>query len=325
MSRRQVVAALVALVVLAAAVAWQRRPQERAADGPQMLVPEGTVAGTARLEIVREGREGEACTLVREGERWQVATRDDAPVEAEHLQRLLDAVDGLVGEQRAEDATLLPDFQLAGEGVTDLLFLGEDGSELLRLRVGKRGPRVNRSFVRIGDGDVAWLAHAGLHSALGIHGHGDRPFDPDFFIDLHLFGVEAEQVLGVATEGLSAWSIARAEPGLPWGWEPPVRSAGPPDEREATGKAHTVARSRAASLVGRVPMADHGLDAPVGRLTARTAEGAVTLRIGAVAQPDDDDDHAREERYVALDGDDLVWRMSRSAVDSLFRDVGSEI
>jgi hypothetical protein len=319
MSRAQVLAALAVIAALAVVAFLQRRVGDAPLEGPQVVVPEGTLTAVATLAIEREGRDGESCSLALRGDRWILTSRDDAPVESEHLQRLLDAVDGLVGEPRADDAGLLPDFQLAGDGATHLRFADAAGNEQLHLLVGKRGPRVNRSFVRLADDDRAWLAHAGLHSALGIHGHGDRPFDPDFYVDLHLFGVEADEVLEVQAQGLADWTLARVDAAGPWTWDAP----GAPDDRGATGKAHTVARSRAAGLVGAAVPAGAGLEHPDGTLTVRTPTATVILRIGATVPPAPDEENPRDERYVSVEGHDLVWRMSSSAVDSLFREIDS--
>ena len=317
MTRNQTLVCVVTLVVLAAIALWQRRPAEEADTGPRVIVPEGTLKAVARIEIRREGRDGESGTLELRDGTWFVTSRDDARAEADHVGRLIDAVDGLVAEERANDAGLLGEFQLAGDGVTHLVFGDGAGAELLHLLVGKKGPRTNRSFARPQGDDRAWLAHAGLHSALGIHGHGDRPLDPDFFLDLHLLGVDAEEITRVEVDGEERWAVVRAAPGAAWSWDPP--EAEQVEERQATGKAHTFARARAAELVGRRPLGEFGLDTPTARATAVQAGATRALLIGAAVPDDPDDERQRDERYVTVEGSGLVWTQSASAIDSMMR------
>jgi hypothetical protein len=315
-TRNQTLACVVALVVLAALALWERRPVDTGDTGPQVLVPEGTLKVIGGIEIRREGREGESGQLQLRDGAWLLTSRDDAPVNADHVRRLVDAIDGMVAEERAHDAALLEEFQLAGDGVTHLVFTDGAGAEILHLLVGKKGPRTNRSFVRPDGDDRAWLAHAGLHSALGIHGHGDRPLDPDYFLDLHLFGVEAEAVTRMSADG--AWSAVRTTSGDPWSWDPPRTE--PPEERQVTGKAHTFARARAASLVGRQPLEGFGLSDPDSRATAVAGGDTRTLFVGDAVEDDPEDERQRDERYVTVEDSGLVWTMSSSAIDSLLRE-----
>jgi hypothetical protein len=317
-TRSQTLTCLVALAVLAAVALWQRRPVEAGDAGPQVLVDEGTLKVLGGIEIRREGREGESGQLEQRDGAWFLTSRDDAPVNADHVRRLVEAIDGLVAEERAHEVSLLEEFQLAGDGVTHLVFTDGAGAELLHLLVGKKGPRTNRSFVRPDGDDRAWLAHAGLHSALGIHGHGDRPLDPDYFLDLHLFGVDAEAVTRMSADGAGAWSAVRATAEEAWTWEPSRAEA--PDERQVTGKTHTFSRTRAATLVGRQSLEGFGLDAPVSRATV-IADGVTrTLVVGDAVEDDPDDDRKRDERYVTVEGTGLIWTLSASAIDSLMRE-----
>ena len=322
MTRAQIVACVAILAALVAVAAWQRRPVP-ADDGARAVIVEPGTLGrerVARISIEREDRPGQAGVMVLDEGGWLLSSRDDAPVSDDRVDRLLEAVDGLVGEVRADDPSLLPEFMLAGDGAIHLRFDDAEGDELVRLVVGKRGPRSNRSFVRPEGDDRAWLGHAGLHGALGIHGHGDRPLDVDFFLDLHLFGVEAEAVRCVRAEGAEVWGVERDGPEASWRWT--GRDDGTaPDERAAVGRAYSVARARATALVGRGGDSRHGLEMPHGRLEVCAPEGTRTLRIGATAPPEDGETHARDERFVAMEGSELVWRMSQGVIDALLRPV----
>ena len=321
MSRGQIVACLVVIAALASAATWQRWPDPAGHTGPAVIVPAETLTAdtVSRIEIRREGREGEEVTLVRAGGNWSLPGRDGAPANEEHLSRLLSTLDGVVGEIRAEDPDIHGDFQLAGDGAIHLSLGLHDGSGPLELVVGKRGPRVNRSFLRRAGEDASWLAHAGIHGALGIHGHGDRPFDPEFFIDLHLLPVEPDDVTAIHAEGEGSWGLVRGQGGE-WRWDPPVEGPAP-ESRGAVGKAHSAARARAAALVGSVPPGDRGLDEPRARFRVEAAGDSYTLLVGDPVPRDEgaDGGGTREERYVALEGSDLVWRMSQGVVDARLR------
>ncbi len=321
MTRGQIAVCLVLITVLGAVAVAQRRPGDEGVRGPRVIVPEGSLGGgvVQRIELWRDGRDGEGGTLERASEGWILSSRDGAPADGDAVERLIEALDGLVGEVRAEEEALLPEFQLAGDGVMHVVCYGGDGRELLHLLVGERGPGVQRSFVRLAGDDRAWLAHAGIHAVLGIHGHGDRPLDADHFLRRELLSLEGDDVLAMAVDGaLGSWSVERAEDGEGWVWAD-GRAGDPPDQRAAIGRAHSFARLRADGLVGRMERADAGLDAPAGRIAVRTAAGERVVLIGDPVPAGPDDERSREERYVAVDGDDLVWRVRDAVVTALFR------
>lgn len=318
MTRNQILACLVGIAVLAVLAVLQRRPTDDGDQGPQLVLPAGSVqlVDVASIELWREEREGEAGTLVLRGDSWQLTSRDDAPASTESIDRLLGMLDGLVGQVRVDDATMLPEFQLAGDGVIHLRLARADGGELMHLRIGKKGPRSNQSFV-CPEGDTrAWLAEAGLHSALGIHGQGDRPFDADFFLERHLFPQDAEAVERLAVAGLEEWAVARVD----GAWQRDPETDGlPPQDKNATGRAHSFTRARADGLLGRAAPESYGLDLPIGTASATIHGVRFTLRIGSPVPEDPDAERSSDEHYVALEGDDLVWRMRRGVIDSLFR------
>lgn len=314
------------LVALAIVAAWQRRPREVAPLGPVPVFAEGApeLDSITVIELSQEGSAGNHGRLERREAGWVLTSRGDAPADAQRVERLLESLEGLVGEVRADDPGLLPEFQLSGDGVIRLALHAAEAAPLVLL-VGKRGPRSNRSFVRPEGDDRAWLAHGPLHSALGIHGRGDAPLNTDHFLDLHLFRVEADEVLAVAVEGDHAWSLVRDSNGAAWQWDPPG-AGGVPNERGATGKAHTVARLRASSLVGTTDEAAHGLTVPPARVTVRSTGGEVrTLLVGALvpALPAGGDATPREpqERFVRVDGEPWIWRVRIATLDALSRPV----
>jgi len=317
-TRNQILACGMAIAVLAVIAVMQRRPADAGDQGPQRILPEGSVQLTdvGAIELWREGRDGEAGTLTLQDGRWHLTSRDDAPASRESVERLLGMLDGLVGQARVDDAAMLPEFQLAGDGAIHLRLAGLGGDELLHLRIGKKGPRSNQAFV-CPEGDTrAWLADAGLHSALGIHGQGDRPFDADFFLERHLFPQYPEAVERLAVEGLEEWAVVRVE-GV---WQRDPEAAGPPpQDRNATGRAHSFTRARADGLVGRGEPAQYGLAEPLGTASMTIHGQAHTLLVGLPVPDDPDAERARDEHYVAVEGSDLVWRMRRGVIDSLFR------
>jgi hypothetical protein len=322
MTRVQIITCVALIAVLVAVAVVQRRPHQEADSGPQMIVAEGTLTAetVARIELSRDGRDGEAGSLQRTSEGWIMTSRDGAPVDTDRVLRLLDALDGLVGEERAADPALLPEFELDGDGVIHVVCSADDGQQLVHLLVGKRGPGVNQSFVRLDGDDRAWLGHAGIHAALGIHGQGDRPLDPDHFIQMRLLTVEGADVIGMQVDGdLGVWSVEGSADGG-WAWSGGHKGE-PPQQRAATGRAHTFARLRADGLVGRMDPAATGLDEPAGRAMVRTAEGEQAVLIGDPIPEDPDAERPREERYVAVQGEGLVWRLRAAAVESLFRDL----
>ncbi len=320
MTRREIAVAAVVLAVLAALAAWQRRPREAPPAGPQPVLALPAPDEITAIELTQAGDGERAGRLERRDGGWVLASHADAPGDDERIGRLLDAVDGLVGEVRTDDPGLLPELRLAGDGVIDLTLVAGEGPPVL-LHVGKRGPRSNRSFVRPEGDERAWLAHAPLHAALGLHGRGEQPLEPTFFVDQRLLRVEPDDVLAVVVRGEQPWGIVRDGGDGAWRWEPDDGGAAAPEERAATGKAHAASRLRATDLVGTEPPPG-ALDDAGTEIEVRTAGGgARVLVVGGWVPPErvDGETTAREpdERFVRVRGEPWVWRVRAASLDAL--------
>ena len=66
-------------------------------------------------------------------------------------------------------------------------------------------------------------------------------------------------------------------------------------------------------------LADAGLDPPSGKASVTTAAGTQVVLLGAAIPEDPEAERPADERYVAVEGQSLVWRLRASAVDALVR------
>lgn len=147
---------------------------------------------------------------------WRVAGARPAPADAEKLDRFVEAVSGLTGEERARGEKWFADFGLDEEkGLTILLRQGEQVRAALVAGRSPKNPAVE--FVRRRDGDTVYAAESGLLGWAGLWGaiSGER-LSPDRWVDFRVFPAAASEVrrVEIAEPAKEGWKTRTAREDL---------------------------------------------------------------------------------------------------------------
>jgi hypothetical protein len=131
--------------------------------------------------------------LARRGEGWAVTSRWDWTAKEDLVKRLLDDLDGLRGEKRADSQEVLADFQADDSLGLHVVASGTGGSELFHLVVGKSSVR-GGGFLRRAGSDEVFLTQAPLRSSFGVYGEEPKAPDAKRWIELRVHQADKQDV-----------------------------------------------------------------------------------------------------------------------------------
>lgn len=138
----------------------------RPGEGVQPLVPaEVTVGAVQQVMMWGQGQDPPEVQLGRRPNgHWHVATRYGAPADEPRVQRLLEALMGLQGEERARGAEWYEPFGVGGQAI-HLVLAGHE-QEIVHLLLGRSPTHPDATFVRAPGGLVIYAVEPDLIGAL---------------------------------------------------------------------------------------------------------------------------------------------------------------
>jgi len=207
--------------------------------------------------------------------------------------------------------------------------LGKDGQVLKHLLLGNQGPGYDETFVRQPGSDSVYLARTNLRGSLGVYGEDNRVPESKPWLDTTVMKIAKEDVARIETTSPyrnlvleyraktpptvgDATDVPAPEPVyVPVLVEPQV--AGATKSQGIDRLAGAFASVSVADVVDRGGLEKYGLDRP-------QASAAVTTRSGEVRRLDFGNavPEGNGAYYAKLEGDDLVFKMDRAKVESIF-------
>ena len=208
-------AILVVLVVVALMVKRQPTPTRLVDEvGWERLVPDSLRAeAISGVDLYQGSRPDQVLSLRRQGDSWQVPSYFDAPVRPSRIASLLEEIDSLEGELRADRAELLGEFDLEEQQALHLRVYTDDDTEpALHLLAGKSGRR--SGFVRLLDDSRVYNVDLNLHSMAGLWGEslGNVP-EAATWLQLRMNEIPSEEVVGLELKSPRGhFRFSRVEP-----------------------------------------------------------------------------------------------------------------
>ena len=208
-------AVLVVLVVVALMVKRQPTPTRLVDEvGWERLVPDSlrveTISG---VDLYQGSQPEQVLSLRRQGDGWQVPSYFNAPVRPARIESLLEQIDGLEGELRADRAELVSEFDLEEEQALHLRVYTDDETEpALHLLAGRGGRR--SGFVRLLDDSRVYNVDLNLHSMAGLWGEnlGNAP-EAQTWLQLRPNNIPSAEVAAVELASPRGhFRFARVEP-----------------------------------------------------------------------------------------------------------------
>lgn len=195
-------AVLVVLVVVALMVKRQPTPTRLVdAVGWERLVPDSLrVEAISGVDLYQGSQPDQVLSLRRQGDGWRVATYFNAPVRPGRIESLLEQIDGLEGELRADRAELVAEFDLEEEQALHLRVYTDDETQPALHLLAGRGAR-RSGFVRLLDDSRVYNVDLNLHSVAGLWGENlGNPPEAQTWLQLRLNDIPSEEVAAVELE-----------------------------------------------------------------------------------------------------------------------------
>ena len=315
-------AILVVLVVVALMVKRDPAPTRLVDEvGWERLVPD-SLQGEAinGVDMYQGSQPDQVLSLRRQGDGWQVTNYFNAPVRPSRIESLLEQIDGLEGELRADSAELLGEFDLEAEQALHLRVYTNDETEpALHLLAGRGGRR--SGFVRLQDDPRVYNVDLNLHSMAGLWGENlGNPPQAETWLQLRMNDLRSEEVAGLELESPRGhFRFTRSQPedveaaDGETEAEPLWRAELPDVDYEVSQQrldrlAVALGTLRADDVVDGSRVAEYGLEASVYRAALTVQSGdeearQIGMRFGHEV-PGADMDGAR---YAALEEDDTVY------------------
>ncbi|UCD58452.1 MAG: DUF4340 domain-containing protein, partial [Candidatus Hydrogenedentota bacterium] len=339
MKPKQIIIVVIAFVLLSIIYAVQKSRQREVIEG---LGYESVVAETLATSDIQgvkcylAGQEDTAVHLFRQDDGWVVKSKFDAPAKESKVNELIKKLQGLKGELRSSSEDVLSDYGIDDDNALHLVLLDAEGQEKKRLLVGRQGPNWNEVFVRQAGSNDVYLVGENLRRDFGIHSEENAgPIDSKQWCELTVLSVSGEDLSRIELEAPHRRLVLERKEAT----EPVVDSESgekadteeqsePPakewmvvePELDETPKESGINRLTAAfanfnvsDVVARGGLESYGLEEPRATCTLTTQAGETYIFQFGDPIPDGDGAH-----YVRLGDDDLVYRMDRWKLDSIF-------
>ncbi len=194
MNARRLTFLVAVLALLLGMGAWLRT-RERTASSLQpaaaTLVPDTlTLDSLDSIELSIGKAESPSVKIAKDSKNgWRVSTAFNAPADPEKLTRLIGALRGLTGEERARGEKWLADFGLGEKALRLTLRQGEQKTTALMVGRGKKDWGTH--FVRPLDRDAIYAVETDLLSEAGLWGElSSESLSSKSWVDLRLFPVD---------------------------------------------------------------------------------------------------------------------------------------
>lgn len=329
MKSKQILLVVVVFAVLAGLYFLQQSNQ------PEVLLDLGyeklgaPAADIAGIACYLAGKEDPAVALVLREGRWLVESKLNAPASETKVQELLEKVEELEGDLRSSSADVLKDYGIADDQALRLDLSGKDGQPIQRLLLGNQGPGYNEMFVRQPGSDSVYLARQNLRSLFGLYGSGGGQVpEGKAWLDTTVLSIPKEEIARIETTSPYRDLLLEYQATLP----PVVGDATdvpPPEpvyipvlvEPQVSGATKSYGIDRLAGAFASVTVSDvvdrgglekYGLEPPQARVTVTTRAGEARRLEFGNAIP------GESAWYMKRDDSDLVYKMDRWKVESLF-------
>jgi len=200
MKPRQLVVLAAVVAALGAAVIVQNVRHERSTSrsDTRPVLDVNVVAEEINRVTVSQGDDSTRVVLEKLPDRWVVRSAWDHPADERKVRELIDALNGLRGEFRSNDAEVLADYGLGPDAdprpVTVTLF-GADWQEVAAVELGSTSG--GGVFLREPGENAAYLSRTNVLGKLGMWG-GPKAPESRTFLDLDVFECKAADIRSIA-------------------------------------------------------------------------------------------------------------------------------
>lgn len=330
MKPRQLAVLAAVVAALAAAVIVQNVSHERSTSrsDTRPVLDVNVVADEINRVTVSQGDDSTRVVLEKLPDRWVARSAWDHPADERKVRELIDALNGLRGEFRSDDADVLADYGLGPDAdphpVTVTLY-GADWQEVAAVELGATSN--GGVFLREPGEDDAYLSRTNVLGKLGMWG-GPKAPESRTFLDLDVFECQAADIRTIALfegDGVLRMEKTYAEPDSAgtvdrstWEWVLTEPERRPLAKTKADGVMNALTRVQAADIADpKGDWRDYGLWKAPRRVEVGLADGSTfELRWGEAR-----DVTAGQQAglYVMSSEDQTVWVIREFKADQIFK------
>jgi len=293
-------AALVAVAIIVEGPMSNRDKKKAAKES--ILFPGFDADQVSSVEITTPERN---VKLSRENDSWVVATADNYSAAPEAIEEMMEAVKDLkLNRIASKSAEKYSQFRVDEAGV-EVKMLGAGEDVLAHFIVGKPGPDyVFSTYIRKADREEVLLVDGSVRTAFdkGSRGWRDRTimkFDPTQVQRLTLISQDKGEIAIEAQEN-GDWQIIKPE-------------VVPADRETVDEIVRDIANLSADDFAEKKELQEYKLDEPPSKFMVDLKDG--TSRIVLFG------DEANRQFYVKSEGKDVVFTLSKTRTESIFRDL----
>ncbi len=298
-----ILAAIAAVLVLIALLSSRtERKHETIASGP--IFPGLTAEAAGKIVLANPTKTVE---LVKQDDKWRVATEGNYPADAQAMQRLLETLPHFDRKYlRSRNPEMQGNFEVSDTSGMEVTVADAAGKELAHFRMGKNGPDYRSQYIRPVGKDEVYLIPDYLKSL----------FDPgrQTWRDktIFAFGVDKVKQLEIRAAGAAPVVIVKDDQG---NFALTAPESAPAKKSLVESTLRTLSTLRSDAFPDAPPLiADTGLEPPEQGVSVLLDDGAtLELQIGKEA------DAARH--YVRKAGDETVFLLSKGRVTGILRKV----
>ena len=243
--------------------------------------------------VLRKGTGEPSVELEKIGNAWKVGSLWKAEADSEKIKKFLKTLNGLQGEKRSEDSSLLGDYGINDEEAFRLEVMNGQGKALADLLTGVKTPEFGVVFVRKAGSDAVYAAARPLFSLMGVMTNpAEAKPEGGFWVLASVFRQATGQITGIQVrelqEGvpLSEVELVRksGEGETPPLWEFASPQTFEPDNEKVSEYLRVLESASATRVVD--PKAAYGFDKASRRVLLKFKEReAVTLDVAGGGGP----------------------------------------
>ena len=280
-----------------------------------------------KIEIAGPGEKSRSVTLERKDKSWRAVSGFTAPASGGVVGKLVEMLANAEGEYRAEDESVLEQFDLTPARAVDVRLLDEAGKEVVHVAVGKssgqRGAFV-RNLLPGADSSKAYALVDDLRGALGLRPTSTGSHEPEKPEANHFHEKEfpqlamakAKHVEFAAPGRAVAFDKSKKDAKDEGSWK--VASGGPGVIEKSEGVETAVSKLggqlHPTALVDPAKRKELGLETPAYRIAVTSEDGSMRAAVGAA-------DAGGDHFYVRLDvaqDPDVIYDVSEYEFRQMF-------
>ncbi len=160
-----------------------------------------------------------------EGE-WVLESRLGLKVRKEAVDSILNTLNNLKGEKRAEAKAVFSDFQIQDNESAHLILAGADGKALTHLVISFKKLNGNQNFIREFNSEKVMLANRDILNVIGLPERTAK-CDGNFFADYRIFSFDINSVNKIELTGSRIRPSVLAKTDSLWNFEPADKKSSP--------------------------------------------------------------------------------------------------